>query len=43
MKNKEIRKRQFGGYTYRRFKEIRNRLRKIDRKDFDIQQNIKFK
>ena len=27
----------------KKFKLIRNKLRKIDRKDFDIPQNIKFK
>ena len=36
MKNKEVRKKQFGGYKKRDFKEIRRPLKKILNKEENI-------
>ena len=36
MKNKELRKLQFGQYTKRRYKEIRRKVKKIVEEDFEI-------
>ena len=36
MKAKEIKKIQFGGWTDRKYKEIRERIKRGDRKEFEI-------
>lgn len=43
MKQKEITKYQHGGWTGRKFKQIRLKLRRLERKELDIPQDIKFK
>lgn len=44
MKNKDIKKYMLGGYQDKyKFKQIRRKLREIDRKDHDIPATIKFK
>lgn len=36
MTNKQVRKKQFGGYTKRRYKEIRKVLKVIEEKELEI-------
>jgi len=43
MKNRDINKYKLKGWNYKPHRNIRAFLRKIDRKDYNIPQNIKFK
>ena len=43
MKNKDIRKIQFGGWNRQKYKRIRQKVRAFYKKDYNIPNEIKFK